>query len=128
MMCRTIGLSCCRIKKMDNTASTSSANQGRRYEFHDRWRITGKFTTQSPLHIGSGQTTTRTGLVKKSGEPCEVQEVTLDYEDRPCIPGTAIKGVLRSWAEVFVRDAADVIKRLFGDAEVKLKTAESGRA
>jgi CRISPR-associated protein (TIGR03986 family) len=122
----------------DNKMSDTTSTHG--YRFHDRWRIAGTFMTRTPLHIGSGQATKNRieRNDEKTDQRCEVQEVVLDCNNRPCIPGTAIKGVLRSWAESCVLNAvcgqsgvldADVlIKKLFGDPDVKSKTAESGRA
>lgn len=68
-----------------------------------RWRITGTFTTRAPMHVGNGALTSRESLKDKAdnNQPCDVQAVVKDHANRPCIPGTALKGVLRAWAERF---------------------------
>src|ERR1051325_3103373 len=101
---------------MSEKPSEWNALREQRYRYGERWRIIGIFETISPLHIGSGETTEHPKLLnRRSKKPCEVQAVTLDCRGLPCIPGSAIKGVLRSWASAFVPTETCVIKRLFGD-------------
>ncbi len=79
-----------------------------------RWRIAGTFTTAAPLHVGSGEITGHKALVDQHGEPCDVAAVVKDYKGTPCIPGTAIKGVLRAWAERFYTSEATKLDGIFG--------------
>ena len=88
-----------------------------------RWRITGTFITTAPLHVGSGEVTTNPLLLNAKNEShCEVQAVAKDYRGSPCIPGTALKGVLRAWADRFFpkHPATD---RVFGSKDVGSKDA-----
>ena len=113
---------------------------------NQRWRIKTRFTTTSPLHIGSGDVTTddrhpslrAPGKDGQPGKLNDIQAVVKDYQGRPCLPGTAIKGVLRAWAESVltqrgdpqdIRDAKARINRIFGPREVgKNSAAEAGWA
>lgn len=114
---------------MSDERPAEEARNSPRYRFGDRWRITGSLKTRAPMHIGCGEITQRPGLlIENTPKPCEVQAVTLDWRKRPCIPGSAIKGVLRSWAEAVVPGQREAIIRLFGDPDVGLDTAQSGRA
>ena len=93
-----------------------------------RWRITGTFTTTAPLHVGSGAVVTNPLLINRKNEShCDVQAVTKDYRGKPCVPGTALKGVLRAWADRFY-PKHPAIDRVFGSKEVGSDNAESGRA
>ncbi|MCA8996354.1 MAG: TIGR03986 family CRISPR-associated RAMP protein [Planctomycetaceae bacterium] len=97
---------------------------------HIRWRITGTLTTVAPLHIGSGDIVTfdHPSLKDDSGKLNDIQAVVKDYRGRPCLPGTALKGVLRSWAEAMLPTESTAITRIFGLRDVKSNTAESGWA
>lgn len=55
--------------------------------FLNRYRITGRLVTKSPLHIGTGE------QVEK-GKP---DTVVKDHRGKPYIPGSSIKGVMRHW-------------------------------
>ena len=66
-----------------------------------RWRIRGRFTTTAPLHVGSGDNTMHSQILNKKKESCEIAAVVRDHGGKPCIPGTTIKGVLRTWADRF---------------------------
>ncbi len=94
--------------------------------------IRGRLTTTAPLHVGSGGITSHPDLVQQvaggsdATEPCDVAAVVRAYDGRPCIPGTAIKGVLRSWAERFYPDdRPGTIRRVFGHQG---ETGEDGKA
>lgn len=92
-----------------------------------RWRLLGTFTTTAPMHVGSGTVVEDPRLKNDKNEAsCDVQAVAADFERRPCIPGTAVKGVLRAWAEQhFANDPA--IDRVFG-CDSDRANAEAGRA
>ena len=89
-----------------------------------RWKITGTFTTTSPMHVGSGHIGKDHRLLNEKNEKnCEIQSVVRDYQGRPCIPGSGIKGVLRSWAEKHFEGCPE-INRIFGPKDC----SESGWA
>ncbi|MFO0869067.1 MAG: TIGR03986 family CRISPR-associated RAMP protein [Pirellulales bacterium] len=95
-----------------------------------RWRISGTFTTTSPLHIGSGEMVTFDHPSLKDGDdqPNDIQAVVRDYRGLPCIPGSALKGVLRSWAEQRLPTHQCALARIFGERDVASASAESGWA
>ena len=93
-----------------------------------RWRIRGSFTTTAPMHVGSGANTKHSSIIDQNKAPCDVAAVVMDYQGHPCIPGTALKGVLRAWAEQFFPDESAAIVRIFGHRNVTAPTAESGWA
>ncbi len=86
-------------------------------KFVNRYRITGKLKTRSPLHIGTGETKPVEKKTKKKGGKKEGKEkiadkkkdearekdnhdiscVARDHRGKPLIPGTALKGVMRHW-------------------------------
>ncbi|MEM9943148.1 MAG: TIGR03986 family CRISPR-associated RAMP protein [Planctomycetota bacterium] len=87
-----------------------------------RWKILGKLTTLSPLHIGSGDTVHHPDL-KNDDKNVDVQSVvTLFDQVTPCIPGSAIKGVLRSWARKHCSQDESVT-RIFGTENGEQGTA-----
>jgi CRISPR-associated protein (TIGR03986 family) len=94
---------------------------------HQRWRILGKWKTASPLHIGSGDLVPafHPNLIRSDGSSNEIQGVSRGFNRRCCIPGTAIKGVLRSWAESMLPDRARSIQQIFGQSH---SGAEQGHA
>lgn len=100
-----------------------------------RWRIHGTLTTTAPLHIGNGDVvplSKASGMLaadKKPNPDPDVQAVVRDHTGKPCIPGSAIKGVLRAWAEQYLCDNdlnRDRIRSLFGDRETS-DLSQSGR-
>ena len=99
------------------------------YTQQNRWKIRGKLTTESPLHIGNGEATSHVKLINTSkeeskGKPIDVAAVERDHTGNPCIPGSAIKGVIRSWAERYYKQSGDSIRRIFGDSETGAGLAE----
>ncbi len=77
--------------------------------FVNRYRFTGTLKTCSPLHVGSGkssssdnqkQTDNSTQAKEKKGEVKKTPEVSTiikDFKGRPLIPGSTLRGVMRSW-------------------------------
>lgn len=65
-----------------------------------RWMIEGTLTTRSPMHIGSGEVWTEDCLSKRAEaggtSAVEVSAVSVDARGRAYIPGSAIRGALRS--------------------------------
>ncbi len=88
------------------------------YTQQNRWKIRGKLTTESPLHIGNGDATSHVKLINT------VTAIERDHTGNPCIPGSAIKGVIRSWAERYYKQSGDSIRRIFGDSETGAGLAE----
>ncbi len=101
------------------------------YVFQNRWRIEGTLTTDSPLHVGSGGTTTRDGLLNEqaAGKLVEIAAVLTGHDQRPCISGSALKGNLRSWATRLPasQDQDLLIERLFGNLRAEEDSAGGGR-
>jgi CRISPR/Cas system CSM-associated protein Csm3 (group 7 of RAMP superfamily) len=70
--------------------------------FLNRYRIEGVLTTTAPLHLGNGYNAPeerKHPMVEKDGKekPAEVNAVATDWEGRPVVPGSSLKGVLRSF-------------------------------
>jgi CRISPR-associated protein (TIGR03986 family) len=86
-------------------------------------------TTTAPLHIGSGDVVTFDhASLKANGKPNDIQAIVVDARGNPCIPGTALKGVLRSWAEQMLTSQDDALNRIFGSREIEKEKVESGWA
>ncbi|HHL33660.1 MAG TPA: hypothetical protein ENJ30_04785, partial [Desulfobulbaceae bacterium] len=86
------------------------------WKFHDQWRITGSLQALSSLHIGSGETVHRPGLDGDEG-PVEINGVVTDFDNHPCIPGSALKGNLLAWLRHHIRDTDGccfLLHELFG--------------
>lgn len=96
----------------------------------NRWRIIGALTTTAPLHIGSGEIVTfdHPSLKDGDGGLNDIQAVVRDFAGLPCIPGSALKGVLRSWAEQMLPNAQREVTRIFGERDVTKRNGESGWA
>lgn len=78
-----------------------------------RYLIDGTLTAMTPLHIGSGDETTREKLMREdTGEWVRVDAVALDDDGRPCLPGPTLKGALR--ASLIARGKATAANSLFG--------------
>jgi CRISPR-associated protein (TIGR03986 family) len=94
---------------------------------HQRWRIQGTFILQAPLHVGSGGITSREAIVDQNNKSCDVAAVATDHMGKPCLPGTALKGVLRAWAERFGVDTGCIV-RIFGERNLDQPGAQAGWA
>lgn len=97
---------------------------------YPRWRIIGQLTTISPLHIGNGDVVTHDQIKNADGPDgthSDIQAVVRDQQGRPCIPGSALKGVLRSWAEQFLDTQHRFqVDRIFGPRDQKVTGIEAG--
>ena len=85
-------------------------------EFLARTIITGELVTVTQLHIGSGQ------KADKSDNP--VIRVNVEGEEVPYIPGSSIKGVVRSLLESVLEvipDSQDTIDYIFGNSDNRLR-------
>lgn len=89
-----------------------------------RYRLRGHLETASLLHLGSGETMARQGLVVERRTaaggveevPAEVAGFVVDHQERPYVPGTSLKGVLRDWAQQSGMAPA-LLARVFGSEE-----------
>ncbi len=84
-----------------------------------RFQINGELVNLSPLHVGSGEAAKEHAVVGKSGEaPPEVAGVVRDVRDRPFIPGTTLKGLLRRCGETLFPavdgEPSREVRELFG--------------
>ena len=98
--------------------------------FSNRWRIEGLLITKTPCHIGNGNTTTHDNLLKDKDKPDDKVDITAvarDVDGLSYIPGTSIKGNIRSWFRN--RGCNDPItEELFGSEEVDGENAVGGKA
>ena len=66
--------------------------------FENRFRLAGRLVTRTGLHIGAGA----------SGDPMATDlPVVRDGSGRPFVPGSSLKGVIRSAAEALIRGTFD---------------------
>lgn len=94
-------------------------------QFENRWVITGTLTTDTPLHIGGGETITRPGLVNEQGQRLvQVKAVFTDQRSRACLPGSSLRGVLRERLSALLGkpgqqkdEQPPLVMRLFGKPE-----------
>ncbi|MBI5206203.1 MAG: hypothetical protein HY934_00250 [Candidatus Firestonebacteria bacterium] len=64
------------------------------------YKIFGTITTRTPLHLGSGESGKAFGRKSKENEAEEnCSLIFKDYRGIPCIPGSSLKGVIRTWLE-----------------------------
>lgn len=68
--------------------------------FKNRWEITGKINLKTPLRIGGGQ---NAGTYSLSQAPVLLSYNAESQTSEPFIPGSSLKGVLRSSVERIVR-------------------------
>lgn len=71
--------------------------------FERRLEITGTLEVLSPLHVGTGE---RESRALKFGQTVEIATVVRDHENRPCLPGPTVKGILRRLAEQALGEGA----------------------
>jgi CRISPR/Cas system CSM-associated protein Csm3 (group 7 of RAMP superfamily) len=96
------------------------------WHFTNRWRLEAVLTTRTPLRIGSGDTRGDTAI-HPEGKTVEVATVVLDQARKPCIPGSAVRGLLRTWCESHLADMP-LIERLFGSDSSTGNSGAGGRA
>ncbi|MGH8556644.1 MAG: RAMP superfamily CRISPR-associated protein [Methylococcales bacterium] len=91
-----------------------------------RWEITAVLETRTPLHIGNGETLA--DLMLNASEKHENTKAFIrGKENKPFIPGSTLKGKLRS----FVRSQGindGLVYRVFGEGSDKQNTGQGGRA
>jgi len=84
--------------------STNSAKQFKGDDLSNRYRIKGTLRTISPLHVGTGEESddripriTRSQRQSRAETPVNVSTVIKDVNNKPYLPGSALKGVVRHW-------------------------------
>jgi len=87
------------------------------------WRIEGILTTVTPLHIGDGDITKHDKL-----KDIEITSVVKDIDDRAYIPGTSLKGNIRSWLKRESCVPCNVLEELFGSEDSQKEDALGGKA
>jgi CRISPR/Cas system CSM-associated protein Csm3 (group 7 of RAMP superfamily) len=73
--------------------------------FTNRYRITGKLKTLSPLHIGTGveddnfpfSDSEKKKYTEKMGKVPSVSTIMRDHRGKPLLPGSSLRGVIRHW-------------------------------
>ena len=77
----------------------------KKYPFYPRWKFVLELTTDSPLHIGSGEVIHRDALkIQDEGQEgdglkADINACIKDGKGQPFIPGSTIKGTFRQWLE-----------------------------
>ena len=93
--------------------------------FDRRYEIAGTLDVLSPLHVGTGDLAPIAGVGGRAGsnqEPPGVALIVRDHDDKPWLPPTTLKGLLRRIGEEILRE--DQVKDLFGS--IKHSDSESG--
>ncbi len=108
------------------TPSTVSIPGEIRWRFKPRWLIRGCLITETPLFIGSGGVTTRPGL-DNDGKPVEIADCARDAADKPILPGSSLRGVLRAWLEL-TNPNDPLIDQIFGQDSSASASGRGGEA
>lgn len=90
--------------------------------FGRRYDITATLDLLSPMHVGTGEF--RAMRRPGSNDTSNVDLIARDYEDKPYIPPTTVKGLLRRLGEAVLTKPGEVAD-LFGDIKVS-KTGQMG--
>jgi CRISPR-associated protein (TIGR03986 family) len=106
------------------------AKQPSSYCASERWIIRGTFTTTSPLHVGSGLTKSDDTRIRNADTkiPCEIALVEHNRKSMPVIPGSTLKGVLRSWGYKAFPSLSKRLDRIFGSPELNGIDSHAGLA
>ncbi|MEO8382167.1 MAG: RAMP superfamily CRISPR-associated protein, partial [Acidobacteriota bacterium] len=86
-------------------------------KFSKRWKISATLRTTSDLHIGTGERlTNRLARIdrEKKSQKVEVSAIATDHRNRAYLPGSGLKGALRSWLLEQFPDEVTTIKGVFG--------------
>ncbi len=112
-----------------------------RYEFKNRWLVEGTLTTLGPMHIGTGDWIEPEGgwdvpkdnwlrtdkPSEKEPKFAKVSGLMRDDWGRPYIPGSTLKGCVRSWLESKLTDRNEAVRRSFGYQVQGTKEGVGGR-
>lgn len=107
-----------------------TAKQPSSYCASERWIIRGTLGTTSPLHVGSGLTKSDDPRIRNAETkiPCEIALVEHNRKSMPVIPGSTLKGVLRSWGYKAFPSLSKRLDRIFGSPEVNGFDSNAGLA
>jgi CRISPR/Cas system CSM-associated protein Csm3 (group 7 of RAMP superfamily) len=96
--------------------------------FAQRWFIHGTLTTEGLFHLGDG-TREKRRLKEHDDKDPEVNAIFRDADDRPCIPGSSLKGALRDRLAAASGMPASLVEKLFGAGadDPKQKDAPAGK-
>ena len=89
-----------------------------------RWEITAELESVTSLHIGSGESTARSEIKNKKGEPAEINSF-IKGQQLPMIPGSTIKGRLYQWLKKNGIDRS-TLEAIFGKGHDQ-ETEDQGR-
>lgn len=100
------------------------------WRFHaPRWQITAELRTDSPLHIGSGDTATRPELKNEENKHIQINACVKDGSDKPYLPGSTLKGALYAWLKPRIDEKYhEDLKALFGTDNNEKDLGMGGRA
>ncbi|HKI19193.1 MAG TPA: RAMP superfamily CRISPR-associated protein, partial [Isosphaeraceae bacterium] len=116
------------------------------WTFQNRWRIEVELQSSTPFHIGNGdildegRQADRESLERRRAPTLtdeqgrrrrvEVSTVVTDHRGRPYLPGTALKGAIRSWLLAHLTDPADRcrIEKVFGSEDTRRTDSVGGIA
>lgn len=94
--------------------------------FKTRHRITGTWTTRTSLHIGDGEVADleNRGAPPGAATTTKPSTVCVDHTGKACIPGSSLKGPLRSLAKKIL--APNMVNALFGHENADDTDARAG--
>jgi CRISPR/Cas system CSM-associated protein Csm3 (group 7 of RAMP superfamily) len=96
-----------------------------------RYLIEGELLLTTPLHLGSGESTLRKGLLVETPEgmvrAAEVSGIMTDGAGCAYIPGRALKGALRSWLTAVGFEGSDLLAQVLGSEEIVPKEERQGK-
>lgn len=98
-----------------------------------RHLIEGELELVGPLHLGSGESTSRPGLEVEGSEEgarrsAEISAVVTDHTGKAYLPGRSLKGALRAWlAGVAGKGAAAAYEQTLGTEEIGPSEERQGR-
>ena len=80
---------------------TETMSAARTFSAFPRWQLDATLTTLSPLHVGSGGDTERSGLYVSNDDGAatrvRISAVSKDHRGLAYIPGASLRGALRAW-------------------------------
>ena len=111
----------------ENTETTQETKERKPWPFRPRWRIRGCLVTETPLFIGSGDTSKRDDFVV-DGKPVEIADCLRDHRSLPVIPATSLRGVLSAWIESAIGKDSEQYQRLLGKDSIYNDSGRGGEA
>jgi CRISPR-associated protein (TIGR03986 family) len=108
-----------------------SKEEQKTWTFHaSRWQIKARLFTDSPLHIGSGDTFSHSELKnEETGKHIQINACIKDGNSKPYLPATTLKGKLYAWLKSRIDETyTDDLKALFGTESDKKDFGFGGKA